>query len=108
MYCGPHRVDHFHGWQRWESRLRFCYNTIMDFCCVHEAVIERHVLDPFRAGWGINEFRKVMRVAPFWIYVGDRKEAVKVVEADVLWLLRGVLSHLPFSYGLRDVSAFGQ
>ena len=78
------------------------------FLRVHEAAVERHVLDPLGARFRIDDLREEMRVAPFGVHVGDREEAVEIVEADVLRLGGRVLADVPLADGLRDVAGLGE
>ena len=48
-----------------------------------------------------------MRIPPLRVHVGDRQEAVKVVEADVLGLRLEVFAEMPFADSLRLVAGIG-
>ena len=71
---------------------------------VHEALVERDVLDPLGAGLAVDDLGEEVRIPPLGVHVRDRQEAVEVVEADVLGLALGVLAHVPLSDGLRHVA----
>ena len=75
---------------------------------VDEAPVERQVLDPGRAGLGVDDLREEVGVAPLAVHVRDRQEAVEVVEADVLGLGLDVLAQVPLADGLGDVAGIGQ
>ena len=71
---------------------------------VHEALVERQVLDPLRARLAVDDLGEEGGVPPLRVHVRDGQEAVEVVEADVLGLGVAVLAHVPLADGLGDVA----
>ena len=75
---------------------------------VHEALVERQVLDPAGAFLAVDDLGEEVRVAPLGVHVRHRQEAVEVVEADVLGLRLDVLTHVPLADRLGDVAGVGE
>ena len=75
---------------------------------VHEALVERLVLDPAGALLAVHDLGEEVRVTPLGVHVGDAEEAVEVVEPDVLRLALLVLAHVPLAHRLGDVPRVGE
>jgi len=71
---------------------------------VHEALVERLILDPLRALGVVDDLGKEVRVAPFRVHIGDGEKTVEVVEADVLRLRLRIFTQVPLADRLGDVA----